>query len=92
MSSQVSLEEDRKKRNQDEPRTLDKKYGKSEPEKSDVEASTSEKDGAHKGRRTSVAEVRLASGPCVRSGLLHGLPSTHLLVSSLTCRSRSQSP
>ncbi|KAK7807675.1 hypothetical protein U0070_007736 [Myodes glareolus] len=55
-SCQVNLEEDRKKRNQDEPRTLDQKYGKSEPEKSDSEASTSEKDGAHKGRRTSVAE------------------------------------
>ncbi|XP_057609122.1 uncharacterized protein C13orf46 homolog [Chionomys nivalis] len=55
-SCQVSLEEDRKKRNQDEPRTLDQKCGKSEPEKSDSEASTSEKDGARKGRRTSVAE------------------------------------
>lgn len=85
----MNLEEDRKKRNQDEPRTLDQKFGKSEPEKSDSEASTSEKDGAHKGRRTSVAEVRLASGCSVHSGLLHGLPCTHLLVSSLICRSQS---
>ncbi|XP_051038000.1 uncharacterized protein C13orf46 homolog [Phodopus roborovskii] len=45
---QVSLEEDRKKKSQDEPRKLD--------EKSDSEASTSEQDGAQKGRHTSMAE------------------------------------
>ncbi|CAO2611522.1 Uncharacterized protein C13orf46 [Lemmus lemmus] len=55
-SCQVSLEEDRKKKKQDEPRTLDQECEKSEPEKSDSETSTSEKDGARKGRRTSVAE------------------------------------
>lgn len=52
----MSLEEDRKKKSEDEPRTLDQKCGKSEPEKTNSEASTSEKDGARKGRRTSVAE------------------------------------
>lgn len=88
----MSLEEDRKKKSEDEPRTLDQKCGKSEPEKTNSEASTSEKDGARKGRRTSVAEVRLVSRGSVHSGLLHGLPCTHLLVSFLTRRSKSQSP
>ncbi|XP_059100505.1 uncharacterized protein C13orf46 homolog isoform X3 [Peromyscus eremicus] len=53
---QVSLEEDRKKKNQDEPGKLDPKCGKTEPEKSSSEASTTEQDDAGKGRCTSVAE------------------------------------
>ncbi|XP_036065196.1 uncharacterized protein C13orf46 homolog [Onychomys torridus] len=53
---QVSLEEDRKKKNQDEPGKLDPKCGKTEPEKSGSEASTTEQDDACKGRCTSVAE------------------------------------
>uniref|UniRef100_A0A8C2LVP9 RIKEN cDNA 1700029H14 gene n=1 Tax=Cricetulus griseus TaxID=10029 RepID=A0A8C2LVP9_CRIGR len=59
---QASLEEDRKKKSQDEPGKVDQTCGKLEPEKSNSEASASEQDGAQKGRHTSVAEVRLASG------------------------------
>ncbi|ERE87569.1 hypothetical protein H671_1g3672 [Cricetulus griseus] len=72
---QVSLEEDRKKKSQDEPGKVDQTCGKLEPEKSNSEASASEQDGAQKGRHTSVAEVRLASGSSSRSVLLPGKPS-----------------
>lgn len=94
ISSQVSLEEDRKKKTQDEPGKLDPKCGKTEPEKSGSEASATKQDDTHKGRCASVAEVRPPAALCTPAHPSHlrGVPCTDLLVSSLTCRDKSQSP
>lgn len=92
-SSQANLEDDRKKRSQDEAEKMDLKCAKMDPEKSDSEASaTGEQDDAGKGRCSSVDEVRSWAAlptlvcPPVRR------PCTHLLVSSWVYRSSMQNP
>ncbi|GAB1293007.1 hypothetical protein APTSU1_000823800 [Apodemus speciosus] len=58
---QVNLEDDRKKRSQDEAEKMDLKCAKMDPEKSDSEASaTGEQDNASKGRCSSVDEEQHA--------------------------------
>ncbi|XP_052018373.1 uncharacterized protein C13orf46 homolog [Apodemus sylvaticus] len=58
---QANLEDDRKKRSQDEAEKMDLKCAKMDPEKSDSEASaTGEQDDAGKGRCSSVDEEQHA--------------------------------
>lgn len=58
-SSRANLEDDRKKKSQDEAEKVDLKCAKMNQEKSDSEASaTGEQDDACKGRCISAAEVR----------------------------------
>lgn len=74
-SSQANLEDDRKKRSQDEAEKVDPKCAKMDPEKSDSEASaTGEQDDAGKGRCSSVDEVRPGAALPTLSVLLRGVP------------------